>query len=145
MAILYNLISRLNAISVSIQGFPSDAMVKNLPANAEDSKDAGLILGLGKPWSRKWQPNPVFLPGKSQEQRSLAGYSPWGLKQLDMTLWTGKSQFSWLFGRNCRYFNPLFNVKKSPSLIQRNGLKWCHLEKSKFFQKSFFWKKLLQK
>ena len=53
MAILYNLISRLNAIPISIQGFPSDAMVKNLPADAEDSKDAGLILGLGKPWSRK--------------------------------------------------------------------------------------------
>ena len=52
-AILYNLISRLNAIPISIQGFPSDAMVKNLPTDAEDSKDAGLILGLGKPWSRK--------------------------------------------------------------------------------------------
>ena len=32
------------------------------------------------PWRRKWQPSPVFLPGKSHEQRSLAGYSPWGLK-----------------------------------------------------------------
>ena len=30
------------------------------------------------PWTRKWQPNPVFLPGKSHGQRSLAGYSPWG-------------------------------------------------------------------
>ena len=29
---------------------------------------------------RKWQPNPVFLPGKSHEQRSLVGYSPWGHK-----------------------------------------------------------------
>ena len=27
---------------------------------------------------RKWQPTPVFLPGESHEQRSLAGYSPWG-------------------------------------------------------------------
>ena len=32
------------------------------------------------PWRRKWQPTPVFLPGKSQGQRSLAGYSPWGHK-----------------------------------------------------------------
>ena len=32
------------------------------------------------PWSRKWQPTPVFLLGKFQEQRSLAGYSPWGHK-----------------------------------------------------------------
>ena len=29
-------------------------------------------------WRRKWQPNPVFLPGESHGQRSLAGYSPWG-------------------------------------------------------------------
>ena len=37
------------------------------------------------PWRRKWQPTPVFLPGKSHEQRSLAGYSPWGLKESDVT------------------------------------------------------------
>ena len=29
------------------------------------------------PRRRKWQPTPVFLPGKFLEQRSLAGYSPW--------------------------------------------------------------------
>ena len=28
------------------------------------------------PWRRKWQPTPVFSPGKSHGQRSLAGYSP---------------------------------------------------------------------
>ena len=28
-------------------------------------------------WRRKWQPTPVFLPGKPHGQRSLAGYSPW--------------------------------------------------------------------
>ena len=32
------------------------------------------------PWRRKWQPTPVFLPGKFHAQRSLAGYSPWGRK-----------------------------------------------------------------
>ena len=37
------------------------------------------------PWGRKWQPTPVFLLGKSHEQRSLVGYSPWGHKDLDMT------------------------------------------------------------
>ena len=30
------------------------------------------------PGRRKWQPTPVFLPGKCHGQRSLAGYSPWG-------------------------------------------------------------------
>ena len=37
------------------------------------------------PWRRKWQPMPVFLPGKSHGQRSLEGYSPRGYKQLDTT------------------------------------------------------------
>ena len=37
------------------------------------------------PWRRKWQPTPVFLPGKSHGRRSLVGYSPWGRKESDMT------------------------------------------------------------
>ena len=28
-------------------------------------------------WRRKWQPIPVFVPGESHGQRSLAGYGPW--------------------------------------------------------------------
>ena len=36
-------------------------------------------------WRRKWQPIPVFLPGKSHGQRSLSGYSPWACKDSDMT------------------------------------------------------------
>ena len=35
------------------------------------------------PWSRKWQPTPVFLPGEFHGQRSLAGCSPWGHKESD--------------------------------------------------------------
>ena len=37
------------------------------------------------PWRRKWLPTPVFWPGKSQEQRSLVGYSPRGCKESDTT------------------------------------------------------------
>ena len=37
------------------------------------------------PWRRVWQPTPVFFPGESHGQRSLAGYSPWGHRELDMT------------------------------------------------------------
>ena len=35
-------------------------------------------------WKRKWQPTPVFFPGESHGQRSLAGYSPWS-QELDTT------------------------------------------------------------
>ena len=45
-------------------------MVKTLPA-------PGFDPWVGKiPWRRAWQPTPVFLPGESHGQRSLAGYSP---------------------------------------------------------------------
>ena len=37
------------------------------------------------PWSRKWQPTVVFLPGKFHGQRSLVGYSPQGPKESDVT------------------------------------------------------------
>ena len=49
--------------------------IKNLPAMQE--------TGVKKiPLRRKWQPTPVFLPGESHGQRSLAGYSPWVHKSL---------------------------------------------------------------
>ena len=32
-----------------------------------------------------WPPTPVFLPGESHGQRSLAGYSAWGRKESDTT------------------------------------------------------------
>jgi len=40
------------------------------------------------PWRRKWQPTPVFSPGKFHGQRSLTGYSPWGHRESDMTEYT---------------------------------------------------------
>ena len=49
--------------------------------------DTNLIPGSGRSsgGGRAWQPTPVFLPGESHGQRSLAGYSLWGCKELDMT------------------------------------------------------------
>ena len=46
--------------------------------SAAGAGDTGSIL-----WRRKWQPTPVFLPGKSHGQRSLVGYSPWGHKESE--------------------------------------------------------------
>ena len=42
-------------------------------------------VGYGMGLRRAWQPAAVFLPGKSHGQRSLAGYSQQGCKELDMT------------------------------------------------------------
>ena len=64
-------------------------LVKKSPANAGGP---GLIPRVGmSPWRRKRQPTPLFLPGESHGQRSLAGYRPWGhrsqtqLKRLSLT------------------------------------------------------------
>ena len=66
--------------------FPCGSVVKNLPTNAGDVKRHGFDPWVGKiPWRRAWQPTPVFLPGESHAQRSLVDYSPWGLKESDMT------------------------------------------------------------
>ena len=57
-------------------------LIKNPPAVWE----TWVLSWGGKiPWRRAWQPTPVFLPGKSHGQRSLAGYSPWGHKESDTT------------------------------------------------------------
>ena len=66
-------------------GFPGASVVKNPPANAGDTRDMGLMLSQEVPWRRKWQHTPVFLPGKFHGQKSVAGYSPWGCKESDMT------------------------------------------------------------
>ena len=58
-------------------------VVKNPPANAGDCRFHPWVWKL--PWCRQWQPMPVFLPGKSQGQRSLAGCSPWGFRELHTT------------------------------------------------------------
>ena len=47
-------------------------------------------------WRRKWQPTPVFLSGKSQGQRSLAGYSPRDCKESGMTEQLSNNNNYWL-------------------------------------------------
>ena len=56
-------------------------MVKNLPAKQMWVQS----LGQEDPLQEEWQPTPIFLPGKSHEYRSLAGYSPWCCNESDAT------------------------------------------------------------
>ena len=66
-------------------GFPGGAVVKNPPASAEMKETRVRFLGQEDPWSRKWQPTQVLLPGKFHGQRSLVGYRLGGYEQSDMT------------------------------------------------------------
>ena len=66
-------------------------MIKNAPANAGATGNTGLIPRLGRsiPWRRKWQPTPVFVPGKShglsKELGGLWSMGSWGVKQVEPT------------------------------------------------------------
>ena len=69
-------------ISPLFWGFPGGSEDKAFACKAGDLD----LPWVGKiPWRRKWQPTPVFLPGESHGQRSLAGYSPRGHKESDTT------------------------------------------------------------
>jgi len=55
---------------------------KESACNAGDTANLGSIPGSARfPWRRKWQPTPVFLPGKYHGERSLAGYDSWSYKE----------------------------------------------------------------
>ena len=64
-----------------------DSLVARLVTNllAMQETQVQFLDWEGPPCWRKWQPTPVFLPGKSHGQRSLVVYSPWGRKELDTT------------------------------------------------------------
>ena len=63
-------------------GFLAGSVVKNLPVIQGMQVPS---LGWDGPLEEPWQPSPVLLPGESYGQRSLAGYSPWGRKELGAT------------------------------------------------------------
>ena len=56
--------------------------IKNLPA-MQETQVPSLVERI--PWRREWQPTPIFLPGEFHGERSLGGYSPWGLRESDTT------------------------------------------------------------
>ena len=80
-------ISPFKYFSFFVWHFPGGSVIKkkNLPANSGDAREMVNPCARKIPWRRAWQPSLVFSPGESQVQRILAGYSPWGRKELDMT------------------------------------------------------------
>ena len=67
-------------ISCIFIGFPDDSDNKKSACNAENP---GSIPGSGI-FPREGN-GYALLPGKFRGERSLAGYNPWDLKELDMT------------------------------------------------------------
>ena len=71
-------------------GFPGGSVVQNPPTMQEAYvQPQGLEYLLEKKMAIF---TPVFLPGKSHEQRSLVGYRPWGCKRVGHVLATKEQQ-----------------------------------------------------
>ena len=76
----------IGVFTLSYNLFRSLVSYYGLPWWLLQCRRPGFNPWLGKiPWRRKWQPTPVFLPGKSHGWRSLVGYSPRGRKESDTT------------------------------------------------------------
>ena len=70
----------------SIMGFPDGSVGKETHLHCRRLKGCGIDPCVRTiPWRRACQPTRVFLAGESHGQRSLVGYSPKGLKELDKT------------------------------------------------------------
>ena len=68
-------------VTINARGFTGGASGKEPACQCRRHKRLMFNPWVGKiPWSRKWQPTPVFLPGESHGQRSLAGCGPWDHK-----------------------------------------------------------------
>ena len=72
----------VNKPNAELWGLPGESAVKDLPAMQETRFDPWVGT---MPWKREPQSTLVFLPGEFREQRSLAGYSPWGCKESERT------------------------------------------------------------
>ena len=83
--LVWRLKGKISKNNYNYSDFPGDSEGKesvNLPIIQETWVQS---LGWEDPWRREWQPTPIFLPGQSHGQRSLADYSPWGCKESDTT------------------------------------------------------------
>ena len=109
-----------SAVCIHISGFPGDAVVKNQSAMPETQE-----VCVGRSPREERQPFPVFLPGKSHGQRSLAGYSPWGHREPHMTERLSTTHNTVVCTLLTIQFYTINNVKKK-TLAETLKDKECH-------------------
>ena len=110
--------------------------VKNLPATRETRLQ---FLGQEDPLEKEWQSIPVLLPGKSQGWRNLVGYSPWHLKDSDMTERLHFHFASTLSGRNSELKTMIKAMPEAPhQMTERNIMCSCHCGHKMLFFKDFY-------
>ena len=99
-------------------------MVKNLPA-VQETQEGRVQSWVGKiPWRRKWQPTPVFLPGKAQ-QRSLQSM---GLRRVGHDIATDTFTFT-IAGRIVLCISFLTSSAEEPHEVGMPGIVYLPMSK----------------
>ena len=78
------------------------------------------------PWRTKWSCTPLFMPGESHGQDSLAGYSPWGCKESDTNdlAYTHKKEYT----MHWQIYLGLQSSKRNRSLICLLPGRWLYFQ-----------------
>jgi len=82
---LYNNECEIKYVLKSLMGFPDGSVVKNMPANAGHAGSIPGSLGQEDSQEKEMATDSSVLAWESHGQRSLAGCSPWGCKELHIT------------------------------------------------------------
>ena len=108
-------------VTLLVWGLPRCCSGKESTSPCRRLRCVGSVPWVGKiPWRRKWQPIPVFLPGKSQGQRDLVGYSPWGRTELD-TAEHAHTLLVWIPTSSICYLTVCFKNKRTCGDGEREG------------------------
>ena len=97
-------------------------MVMNLLAGYAAGDVGSMLLPCVRkfPWRKVWQPTSVFLPGKSNGQRSLAGYSPRGCKGSDTTEQAYTTEILLLGKMRLKCFHWKYKLENKKLLMKNN-------------------------
>ena len=82
-------------------------------------------------WSRKWQPTPVFLPGKFHGQRSLAGYNPWGPRVRHKWA-TEHVLFTIIWSSDLNFIVKYTDIVQFSHSVVSNSFRPCGLQHARF-------------
>ena len=118
-----------NTIIYKTLGFPGGSVTGKESAAIQETQFSSCLRK--SPWRRRCQPTPVFLPGKSPGQRSLAGYSPLGRKSRTQLsdLTTNHHHHGWeikLFPSFCYCKNTIMNILVQFSSVTQSCLTLCN-------------------
>ena len=106
-------------------------MVKNLPAMQETQVQS---LDPDDPLEKGMATTPVFLPGEFHGLRNLAGYSPWSLKESDMTEW-----LTYMYGGIlCSHENEMLPFVATWMGLKNIMLNECQTENDKYCTISWY-------